>query len=89
VLILRRTIVLTQHLVSSLSLGDFSTQVTRGRVNMSTIVFETCTVMNKCIKIKNLCIKLLNKDYHYIRMHGQQNVKINYCVRMMCFYSLP
>ena len=31
---------------------------------------------SKCIKIKNLCIKLVNKDYHYIRMHGQQNIKI-------------
>jgi len=30
----------------------------------------------QCIKIKNLCIKLVKKkDYHYIRMHGQQNVK--------------
>ena len=29
---------------------------------------------NKYIEIKNLCIKLLKKDYHYIWMHGQQNV---------------
>ena len=31
---------------------------------------------NKCIKIKNLCIKLVKKKYYiYIRMHGQRNVK--------------
>jgi len=24
----------------------------------------------------NLCIKLVKNDYHYIRMHGQQNIKI-------------
>jgi len=32
---------------------------------------------NKCIKIKNLCIKFVKKDCHYIRLHGQQNVTIN------------
>ena len=31
---------------------------------------------NKCIKIKNLCIKLVKKGHHYTRMHGQQNVNI-------------
>ena len=30
---------------------------------------------NKCIKMKNLCVKLVKKHYHYNRMHGQQNVK--------------
>jgi len=27
------------------------------------------------LEFKNLCIKLVKKDYH-IRMHGQQNIKI-------------
>ena len=28
-------------------------------------------------KIKNVCIKLIKKDYYYyIRIHGQQNIKI-------------
>ena len=33
---------------------------------------------NKCIKIQNLCIKLVikKKDYLSIRMHGQANIKI-------------
>jgi glycine cleavage system protein P-like pyridoxal-binding family len=26
--------------------------------------------------MKNICIKLVKKDYYYIRMHGQQNIKI-------------
>ena len=26
--------------------------------------------------MKNFCIKLVKKDYHYVRMHGQQNIKI-------------
>jgi len=30
---------------------------------------------NKCIKINNLCINFFIKDYHYIRMHRQQNIK--------------
>ena len=40
---------------------------TRGCVNiivllkMSTIMLETCRGINKCIKIKNLCIKLTKK----------------------------
>jgi len=25
--------------------------------------------------MKNICIKLVKKDYYYIRMHGQQNIK--------------
>jgi len=43
-------------------------------LKMSIIVLETCrAIYMKCIKIKNLCIKLVKKDYHYIRIHGQQN----------------
>jgi len=26
-----------------------------------------------------MCIKLVKKDYHYIRLHGQQNIKIETC----------
>jgi len=59
VLIFRRTIVLVQHLVSSLSLGDCSVhRLGDDLLKMGTIVLETC---NKCIKIKDLCIKLLKK----------------------------
>ena len=33
---------------------------------------------NKCIKIENLCIKLVKKkDYHCAKMHNQQNIKIS------------
>jgi len=151
----RGLIVLVQHLVSSVSLGDWSVQNSHLKrvtipdavliqldiLKMSTIVLETCTGIltfcwpcisvinqpdaqnlyftislfhaspcfeymcskhveawnklivkqqfcasswliteinvqecNKRIKIKNLCIRLLKKDYHYIRMHGQQNI---------------
>jgi len=53
-LIFRRTIVLVQHLVLSLSLGDCSVHRLR---EDSKHVEE----YNKCIKIKNLCIKLVKK----------------------------
>jgi len=111
VLIFRRTIVLVQHLVSSLPLGDCSVHRlrqdyrcddTRGCVMqfwppddehmcskhvdewnklvvkqkfcasswlITEINVDECT---KYIKIKNLCIKLVKKDYRYILMHGQQ-----------------
>jgi len=32
---------------------------------------------------KNLCIKLVRKDYYYNRMHGQQNVKTMFDCRQM------
>jgi len=45
-------IVLVQHLASSLSLGDCS-------------VHRLWEEHNKCIKIKNLCIKLVKKDNNF------------------------
>ena len=85
-------IVLVQHLVSSLSLGDCSVHRLRederilvtcvlnshlkrvtipdavliqfDLLKMSIIVLETCRVIYmKYIKIKNLCIKLVKKNY--------------------------
>ena len=44
---------------------------------------------NKCIKIKNLCINLVKKDYHCIRMHGEQNVKTYHlCVLIAMKYEI-
>jgi len=79
-LIFRRTIVLVQPLVSSLSLGDCSAHrlgedshlkrvtitdavlIQFVLLKMSIIVLETCRgIYNECIKIKNLCIKLVKK----------------------------
>jgi len=68
-LIFRRTTVLVQHLVSSLLLGDCSVHRLR---ECSKHVEE----YNKCINIKNLCVKLIKKVYHYIRTHGEQNINI-------------
>ena len=51
---------------------------------MSTIVLKKVEEYNKCIKLKNLCIKLVKKDYHYIRM--QQNVKIQHTVLRLAPY---
>jgi len=33
------------------------------------------SLMFMMMMIKNWCIKLVKKNYHYIRMHSQQNVK--------------
>ena len=54
-------IVLVQHLVSSLSLGDCA--VHRLREDWLECLAEE---YNECIKIKNLCIKLVKKDNHQI-----------------------
>jgi len=91
----RRTSVLLQHLVSSLSSGDCSdrrsresshnlrseqspeeSDVTRCCNNTLVLLKVSITVedmYDKCIQIKNFCIKLVN---HYSRMHGEQNIYI-------------
>jgi len=66
-------ILLAQQLVSSLSLGDCLVQrLQEGCRNLCTEHIEEYI---KCIKIKNLCIELVKKYYHYIMMHRQRNIK--------------
>ena len=63
-LIFRRTIVLTQHLLSSLSLGDCSVHRLRDSSrDLCTEQSKHVEEYSKCVKIKNLCIKLVKKNY--------------------------
>jgi len=44
----------------------------------SSTCFEHCCARNK---IKNLCIKLVKKDYHYIRMQVNKTLKNSYTIQ--------
>jgi len=62
----RGQIVLVQHLVSSLSLGDCSVHRLRESCrDLCTEHSKHVEEYSKCVKIKNLCIKLVRKDYPF------------------------